>query len=188
MRPSPPRPLVPRGSVGAAPAARAPWPAAPAAPSPHMLKHIPLGVPPLLPQDVPPLSTCAGRAPCAAAVACSPCACVPRSRLLPFAQLQVTFCSVSLPPPHLSQDEPPTARGRTLAVPGGEEPTRLAEAGACEPPPSPPRGCRARRARRRAHRSKSERASVFVRYAFQPLVSACPSRPSERHSRRPRGG
>ena len=153
--------------------------------------------------------TCARESPFSAvAVAYSPCARAPRSRPLPLAPLTFRLASLS-PSPSLRtiRRQRAAVMSHPLARPGTRlqigaatghagrnrcgwwrpAPAALPRQRRCPgmgADPAAPRGRRARRARR----SESERASVFVRIAFQCLVSrgrvgaapaaqGCPSRP-----------
>ena len=125
--------------------------------------------------------TCAGESPFSAvAVACSPCARAPRSRPLPLAPL--TFRLASLPPPpslRTSRRQRAVVVSHPLARPGSQLQTRAATGHAGRSPrqrrcPGMGADPAAPRRARRARRSESERASVFVRIAFQCLVSRGP--------------
>ena len=104
------------------------------------------------------------------------------SRPLPLAPLIFRLASLPSPPSlRTSRRQRAVVVSHPLARPGSQLQTRAATGHAGRSPrqrrcpgmgadPAAPRGRRARRARR----SESERASVFVRYAFQSLVSRGP--------------
>ena len=136
--------------------------------------------------------TCAGESPFSAvAVACSPCARAPRSRGVAPAAARAAYLPFGVPPfPSLPQDEPPTARGRSVAPAGAAgltapNPSRNRARG--EEPPAATLSRHGRRSRRTAPCPPRPPFRIRASQRFRPYCISvpCVPWPSVRCSRRP---